>query len=182
MSRIGKLPITVPAGIDVTIEGSTVTVKSGQQVLTQVIHPNMTVTMENNIISVRRPDDTNQNKALHGLTRSLINNMIVGMSQGFTKNLEINGVGYRAQKQGNKVVLNLGYSHPIEVVEPAGITLEVPAPNKIVVKGADKQMVGETAAKIRALRIPDAYHGKGVKYDCEVLKLKEGKTGAKGGK
>lgn len=180
MSRIGKMPIAVPAGIEVKVDGTTVLVSKGNQKLSQAVHPDMTVTVENNVIRVTRPDDSNQHKALHGLTRSLINNMIIGMSQGFTKNLDINGVGFRAQKQGNKVVLNLGYSHPVEVVEPEGITIEVPAPNRIVVKGADKQLVGETAAKIRSIRVPDAYHGKGVKYDFEVLKLKEGKTGAKG--
>lgn len=180
MSRIGKMPIAIPAGIEVKVEGTTVLVSKGNQKLTQAVHPDMTVSVENNVIKVARPDDTNQHKALHGLTRSLINNMIIGLSQGYAKNLEINGVGFRAQKQGNKIVLNLGYSHPVEVVEPEGITIEVPAPNRIVVKGADKQLVGETAAKIRSLRVPDAYHGKGVKYDFEVLKLKEGKTGAKG--
>ncbi|MDW7658105.1 MAG: 50S ribosomal protein L6 [Bacillota bacterium] len=180
MSRIGKMPIAVPGGIEVKVEGKTVLVSKGNQKLSQVVHPDMTVTVENNVIKVTRPDDSNQHKALHGLTRSLINNMIIGISQGFTKNLDINGVGFRAQKQGNKIVLNLGYSHPVEVVEPEGITIEVPAPNRIVVKGADKQLVGETAAKIRSIRVPDAYHGKGVKYDFEVLKLKEGKTGAKG--
>ena len=180
MSRIGKMPITIPDGIEVNVEGTTVMVSKGNQKLNQVVHPDMTVTVDHNIIRVSRPDDSNQHKALHGLTRSLINNMIIGLSQGFSKNLDINGVGFRAQKQGSKLVLNLGYSHPVEVVEPEGITIDVPAPNRIVVKGADKQLVGETAAKIRSLRVPDAYHGKGVKYDFEVLKLKEGKTGAKG--
>lgn len=182
MSRIGKMPIEIPVGIDVKVDGSTVTVSAGQTVLTQVIHPDMTVSIEKNIITVTRPSDSKQHKALHGLTRALVNNMVSGVSKGFAKNLEINGVGYRAQKQGNKLILNLGYSHPIELVEPAGITIEVPAQNRIVVKGADKQMVGETAAKIRSFRLPDAYKGKGVKYDFEVLRLKEGKTGAKGGK
>ena len=182
MSRIGKMPIEIPAGMDVKVEGSTVTVQSGQLVLTQVVHPDMTVSIEKNIITVSRPSDSKTHKALHGLTRALVNNMVTGVSKGFAKNLEINGVGFRAQKQGNKLVLNLGYSHPIELVEPAGITIEVPAQNRIVVKGADKQLVGETAAKIRSFRLPDAYKGKGVKYDFEVLRLKEGKTGAKGGK
>lgn len=180
MSRIGKMPIAIPGGIEVKVEGTTVLVSKGNQKLTQAVHPDMTVLVENNVIRVARPDDSNRHKALHGLTRSLINNMIIGLSQGYAKNLEINGVGFRAQKQSNKIVLNLGYSHPVEVVEPEGITIEVPAPNRIVVKGADKQLVGETAAKIRSLRVPDAYHGKGIKYDFEVLKLKEGKTGAKG--
>jgi len=182
MSRIGKMPIEIPAGVDVKIDGSTVTVKTGQMTLTQVVHSDMIVAIEDKKIIVSRPSDSKDHKALHGLTRSLINNMVVGLSKGFAKNLDINGVGFKAQKQGNKLVLNLGYSHPIEMVEPAGITLEVPAPNKVIVKGADKQLVGETAAKIRAFRLPDAYKGKGVKYDFEVLKLKEGKTGAKGAK
>lgn len=182
MSRIGKMPIEIPAGIDVKIDGNVVTVKSGQNVLTQTIHGDMIVTIEDKTITVSRPSDEKQHKALHGLTRSLINNMVVGMSKGFTKNLDINGVGYKAQKQGNKLVLNLGYSHPIEMIEPAGITIDVPAANKVIVKGADKQLVGEVAAKIRSYRLPDAYKGKGVKYDFEVLKLKEGKTGAKGKK
>ena len=180
MSRIGKMPIAIPAGVEVKVDGDTVVVKNGNTMLTQVVHPNMRVAVDGSLIKVESPDDSNKNKALHGLTRSLINNMVIGVSQGFVKNLDINGVGYRAQKQGNKLVLNIGYSHPIEVEEPAGIAIDVPAQNKIVVKGADKQLVGETAAKIRSLRVPDAYHGKGIKYDFEVLKLKEGKTGAKG--
>ena len=179
MSRIGKMPITIPDGVEIKVDGSTVTVSKGSQKLTQEIHPDMTVTVENNMIRVNRPDDTKQHKALHRLTRSLVNNMIIGVSQGFSRTLEINGIGFRAQKQGNKIVLNLGFSHPLEIVEPDGITIEVPAPNRIVVKGCDKQRVGETAARIRALRVPDPYHGKGIKYDYEVLKLKEGKTGAK---
>lgn len=182
MSRIGKMPIEIPSGVEINIDGSTVTVKSGQTVLTQTIHSDMQIAVEEKQIVVSRPSDNKNHKALHGLTRSLINNMVVGVSKGFTKNLDINGVGYKAQKQGNKLVLNLGFSHPIEIVEPQGITLEVPAQNKVIVKGADKQLVGETAAKIRAFRLPDAYKGKGVKYDFEVLKLKEGKTGAKGKK
>lgn len=182
MSRIGKMPIEIPAGVEVKIDGSVVTVKSGQTTLTQTVHSDMQLAVEGKNIIVTRPSDNKTHKALHGLTRSLVNNMVVGVSKGFTKNLDISGVGYKAQKQGNKLVLNLGYSHPIEMVEPAGITLEVPAPNKVIVKGADKQLVGETAAKIRAFRLPDAYKGKGVKYDFEVLKLKEGKTGAKGAK
>jgi len=182
MSRIGKMPIEIPAGVDVKIDGNVVTVKAGQTVLTQTVHSDMKVAIENKQILVSRPSDEKQHKALHGLTRSLINNMVVGVSKGFSKNLDINGVGFKAQKQGKTLVLNLGYSHQIELPEPAGITLEVPAPNKIIVKGADKQQVGEIAAKIRSFRLPDPYKGKGVKYDFEVLKLKEGKTGAKGAK
>lgn len=182
MSRIGKMPIDIPAGVDVKVDGNVVTVKAGQTVLTQVIHNDMTVAVEDKKIIVTRPSDEKKHKALHGLTRSLVNNMVIGVSKGFTKNLDINGVGFKAQKQGKTLVLNLGFSHQIEMPEPEGITLEVPAPNKVIVKGADKQLVGETAAKIRAYRVPDPYKGKGVKYDFEVLKLKEGKTGAKGAK
>lgn len=180
MSRIGRMPIAIPANIDVKIDNNVVTVKAGAVVLTQVVHPDINVAIEDNTILVTRPSDEKQHRALHGLTRSLINNMVVGVTQGFTKNLDINGVGFKAQKQGKKLVLNVGYSHPIEVEEPAGITIDVPAQNKIIVKGADKQLVGETAAKIRAFRKPDAYKGKGIKYDFEILRLKEGKTGAKG--
>lgn len=180
MSRIGRMPITIPAGVDVKVDGNVVTVKSGKTTLTQTIHSDMTIKIEDQIIVVSRPSDEKKHRELHGLTRSLINNMVLGVSQGFSKNLDINGVGFRAQKQGSKLVLNLGYSHPIELEEPEGITLEVPAQNKIIVKGADKQLVGEIAAKIRSFRTPDAYKGKGVKYDFEVLRLKEGKTGAKG--
>jgi len=180
MSRIGRMPIVIPANVDVKIENNVVTVKSGAVVLTQVVHPDITVAIEDKTIIVTRPSDEKQHRALHGLTRSLINNMVVGVTQGFSKNLDINGVGFKATKQGKKLVLNVGFSHPIEVEEPAGITIEVPAQNKIIVKGADKQLVGEIAAKIRAFRTPDAYKGKGIKYDFEVLRLKEGKTGAKG--
>lgn len=179
MSRIGKKPIDIPAGVNVSIDGQVVSVKSGSTTLQHTVHPDITAELSGSQILVTRPSDAKEHRSLHGLTRSLINNMVVGVSQGFSKNLEINGVGFRAQKQGNKVVLNLGYSHPIEVVEPEGITVDVPAPNRLTVKGADKQLVGETAAKIRALRLPDPYKGKGIKYDYEVLRLKEGKTGAK---
>jgi large subunit ribosomal protein L6 len=179
MSRIGKMPVEIPTGVEVKIDGKVVEVKAGKTVLTQVIHSDMTVEVDQGKIQVSRPSDSKNHKALHGLTRSLINNMVIGVSQGFSKNLDIS---YKAQKQGSKLVLNLGYSHPIEVIEPAGIIIEVPAPNRIVVKGADKQLVGEIAAKIRAFRLPDAYKGKGIKYDFEILKLKEGKTGAKGKK
>jgi len=179
MSRIGNMPITIPAGVEVKQDGNTITVKGKDATLTLNAHPDMAVTVEGNTITVKRPSDEKQHKALHGLTRSLINNMVVGVSTGFTKELEINGVGYKATKQGNKVVFNLGYSHPIELEEPKGITIDVPAQNKIIVKGADKQLVGETAAKIRSFRLPDAYKGKGIKYTTETLRIKEGKTGAK---
>ena len=149
MSRIGRKPITIPAGVDVKIDGQHVTVKGAKETLELDVHPDMTVKLDAGVITVERPSDEKQHRALHGLTRALINNMVVGVSEGFSKELQINGVGYKATKQGNKVVFNLGYSHPIEIVEPKGITLEVPSQDKVIVKGADKQLVGETAAKIR---------------------------------
>ena len=179
MSRIGRKPIDIPAGVEVKINNNSITVKGSKETLTMEAHSEMKVKIDNNQIIVERPSDEKNHKALHGLTRSLISNMVEGVSTGFKKSLDIQGIGFKAQKQGNKIVLNLGYSHTIEMEEPAGISLEVPAPNKIIVSGADKQLVGETAAKIRSYRIPDAYKGKGIKYDFEVLKLKEGKTGAK---
>jgi len=177
MSRIGRMPITIPAGVEVKLNGQHITVKGAQSTLEMDIH--ISVSIDGNIIKVERHSDEKEHRSLHGLTRSLINNMVVGVSQGFTKELDINGVGYKATKQGNKVVFNLGYSHPIEIVEPEGIIIDVPALNKIIVKGADKQLVGETAAKIRSFRLPDAYKGKGIKYATEHLIIKEGKTGAK---
>ena len=179
MSRIGRMPITIPAGVEVKLDGKKLTVKGKSDTLTLDVHPDMTVSIDGAVITVTRPSDMKQHKALHGLTRSLINNMVVGVSQGFTKTLEINGIGYRVAKAGKTITLNLGLSHSVEVTEPAGIEFDVPAQNRIIVKGADKQLVGETAAKIRKLRKPDAYKGKGIKYDTEVLRIKEGKTGAK---
>ena len=149
MSRIGRKPITVPAGVDVKLDGQHLTVKGGKSTLELDVHPDMTVKVDGNVITVERPSDDKAHRALHGLTRSLINNMVVGVSEGFSKTLEINGVGYKATKQGKKVVFNLGYSHPIEVEEPEGIEIEVPSATQVIVKGADKQLVGETAAKIR---------------------------------
>lgn len=179
MSRIGNKTINIPAGVEVTTNGTEITVKSPKAELKMSFHPEMKVSTDGNVIKVERPSDEKNHKALHGLTRSLISNMVIGVSEGFRKTLEIQGIGFKAVKQGKTLVLNLGYSHQIEIDEPEGITLEVPAPNRIIVSGADKQAVGETAAKIRSFRVPDAYHGKGIKYDYEVLKLKEGKTGAK---
>ncbi|MBP7401967.1 MAG: 50S ribosomal protein L6 [Clostridia bacterium] len=179
MSRIGKMPIEIPAGVKIELDNGVLTVSAGAKVLTMNVHPEMALEIKEKQILVTRPSDSKNHKALHGLTRSLVANMVTGVSKGFEKALDINGVGCRAQKQGNKLVLNLGYSHPIEMDDPEGILIEVPAPNRIVVKGADKQLVGETAAKIRAFRLPDAYKGKGIKYDYEVLKLKPGKTGSK---
>lgn len=179
MSRIGRKPVEIPAGITVKVEQSKVTVSNGKQSLEQAFNPELSVTVEGNQVVVTRPSDHKTHRALHGLTRSLINNMVVGLSKGFEKKLEINGIGYKASKQGNKLVMSLGYSHPVEIVEPAGITIEVPSATSIIVKGADKQLVGETAAVIRSKRVPDVYKGKGIKYAYEVLRIKEGKTGSK---
>lgn len=180
MSRIGKMPINIPAGVDVDIKNNVVTVKGPKGTLTKELHKDMIIKKEGTQILVSRPSDEKSHKALHGLTRTLVNNMVDGVTKGFEKTLEVNGVGYRAQKQGTKLVLTLGYSHPVEMDEPAGITVDVPAPNKIIVKGCDKQEVGEFAAKIRAKREPEVYKGKGIKYDTEVIRRKAGKAGAKG--
>ena len=177
MSRIGRMPVEIPAGVDVRIDGQQVTVKGPKGTLTQTFHKNMTIKKEGNTLIVTRPDDDKENRALHGLTRSLLNNMVIGVTQGFEKQLEIVGVGYRAQKQGKKLVLTLGYAHPVEIEEPAGITIEVPQPDRIIVKGADKQAVGQLAATIRAKRPPEPYKGKGIRYAGEVTIRKEGKTG-----
>ena len=181
MSRIGKLPIVIPAGVDVSIDGSTVTVKGPKGELSRTVHSNMVVEKDGSTIIVKRPDDNKVNRSLHGLTRTLIANMVYGVNEGFKKELEINGVGYRAAKQGNQLVMNIGYSHQVFMDEPEGITIEVPAPNKIVVLGADKQKVGQFAAEIREKRPPEPYKGKGIKYADEVIRRKEGKAG-KGGK
>ena len=181
MSRIGKLPIVIPAGVDVSIDGSTVTVKGPKGELTRTVHSNMTVEKDGATITVKRPSDDKVNRSLHGLTRTLIANMVYGVNEGFKKELEINGIGYRAAKQGNQLVMNIGYSHQVFMDEPEGITIEVPAPNKIVVLGADKQKVGQFAAEIREKRPPEPYKGKGIKYADEVIRRKEGKAG-KGGK
>ncbi len=179
MSRIGRLPVVIPAGVEVKLNGNEVTVKGPKGTLTQVFHPDMVIEREENEILIKRKTEQKKDKALHGLTRSLLKNMVTGVTEGFSKALEINGVGYRAQKQGNKLVLTLGYSHPVEMIEPEGITIDVPAQNQIIVRGIDKQAVGEVAAKIREKRPPEPYKGKGVKYANEVILRKEGKTGAK---
>ncbi|MGN1310661.1 MAG: 50S ribosomal protein L6 [Clostridia bacterium] len=179
MSRIGNKPITVPEGVEVTLNGQKITVKGPKGTLTREIHNNMKVSLDNNVITVTRPDDEAENKSLHGLTRTLINNMIQGVVTEYTRTLEINGVGYRAAKQGKKLVLTLGYSHPVEMEEPEGITFEVPTPNQIIVKGIDKELVGQTAAVIRTKRPPEVYRGKGIKYVEEHIRRKEGKTGKK---
>ena len=178
MSRIGKLPITIPAGVTITVaDDNTVTVKGPKGQLCEKLAPSMEVFVDAGVLTVKRPNDLKENRSLHGLSRSLINNMVIGVTNGFQKNLEINGAGYRAQKQGNKLVLNMGYSHPVEFTEPEGIEFEVPAPNRISVKGISKQRVGQIAADIRAVREPEPYKGKGIKYDYEVIRRKEGKTG-----
>ena len=177
MSRIGNKPITVPAGIDVTIDGQKITVKGPKGTLERTVNDNISIKLENGVIVVARPNDEKENRSLHGLTRTLINNMIEGVSNEFSKQLEINGVGYRAAKQGNKIVLTLGYSHSVEMVEPEGITYEVPNPNSIIVKGIDKELVGQMAAEIRSKRPPEVYRGKGIKYVDEHIRRKEGKTG-----
>lgn len=182
MSRIGKMPITVPAGVTVTIEDNHVTVKGPKGELTRQINKNMKLTMDNGVITVERPDDEKESRSLHGLSRTLINNMIIGVTKGFSKTLEINGVGYRAAKQGQNINFTLGFSHPVVKEPPAGITFEVPAPNKIVVSGADKEVVGAVAADIRTLRPPEPYKGKGIRYEGEHVRRKIGKAGAKGKK
>ncbi len=179
MSRIGNKPITVPEGIDVKIDGQKITVKGPKGTLEREVNSNISVKLENGEIKVTRPNDEKENRSLHGLTRSLINNMIEGVSKEFTKELEINGVGYRASKQGKTLVLTLGYSHPVKMEEPEGITYEVPNPNSIIVRGIDKELVGQTAAEVRSKRKPEVYKGKGIKYQEEHIRRKEGKTGKK---
>ncbi len=180
MSRIGKMPIDVPAGVDVKIgESNFVTVKGPKGTLEKALHKDMLIKQEGNVIVIERPSEDKIHRAMHGLTRTLLNNMIVGVTEGYSKELEVNGVGYRAQKQGKKLVLNLGYSHPVEMDEPEMITFEVPGPNQIIVRGIDKQAVGQIAAEIREKRPPEPYKGKGIKYADEHIRRKEGKTGAK---
>ena len=180
MSRIGRMPITVPAGVEVTVaEGNVVTVKGPKGTLTKQLHPTMMIEQEGNTIHVKRPDETKESKSLHGLTRTLLNNMVTGVHEVYKKELEINGVGYRAAKEGSNLVMNLGYSHQVIVPEIEGISIEVPAANKIVISGCDKQMVGQFAAEIREKRPPEPYKGKGIKYVDEVIRRKVGKTGAK---
>ena len=177
MSRIGKMPITIPEGVTVTVEGHHVTVKGPKGTLERDINPNVTVKVENNVATVEISSEEYGN--LHGLTRTLLNNMIQGVKEEFTKTLQINGVGYRAQKQGTKLVMNLGYSHQVIMEAPAGITFDVPDANTIVVKGIDKELVGQTAAVVRTKRPPEVYKGKGIKYADEHIRRKEGKTGKK---
>ncbi len=179
MSRIGRKPINIPAGVEVKLDNSVITVKGAKATLTQKIHPNMKIEIKDNEINVTRPNDEKENRALHGLTRSLIANMIEGVTNGFKKELEVNGVGYRVQKQGKNLVMNLGFSHQVIVSETDDIKIEVQGTNKITILGADKQKVGQFAAEVREKRPPEPYKGKGIKYADEVIRRKEGKTGKK---
>ena len=181
MSRIGKKTIAIPAGVEVKLNGTEMTVKGPKGELKANLRPEMEIVIENSEISVKRPNDDQLNRSLHGLTRTLISNMVIGVSEGFKKELDVNGVGYRVQKQGKNLVMNLGYSHQVIMEEPAGITIDVPANNKIIVSGADKQAVGQIAAQIREKRPPEPYKGKGIKYVDEHIRRKEGKA-AKGAK
>ncbi len=181
MSRIGRKPINIPAGVEVSLNDGVITVKGSKGTLTQKIHPNISVEIDGNIINVTRPNDDKENRSLHGLTRTLIANMIEGVSKGYTKELEVNGVGYRVQKQGKNLVMNLGYSHQVTMSDTDDITIEVQGTNKIIIHGADKQKVGQFAAEVREKRPPEPYKGKGIKYVNEVIRRKEGKAG-KGGK
>ena len=180
MSRIGRAPIAIPAGVEIKVEdNNVVTVKGPKGTLTQQFNPSMAIAMENGELKVTRPNDAKENRALHGLTRTLIHNMVVGVTEGFKKELDVNGVGYRVAKQGKQLVMNLGYSHQVFVDEIDGITIDAPTPNKIVISGIDKQTVGQFAAEVRGKRPPEPYKGKGIKYTDEVIRRKEGKTGAK---
>ena len=180
MSRIGRMPITVPAGVEINVaENNVVTVKGPKGTLTQKLHPAMTLTQEGEVIHVTRPNDLKENRSLHGLTRTLLHNMIVGVTEGYSKELDVNGVGYRVAKEGNKLVMNLGFSHQVTMEEIDGIHIDVPSPNKIVISGCDKQKVGQYAAEVREKRPPEPYKGKGIKYTDEVIRRKEGKTGVK---
>lgn len=179
MSRIGNKPITVPENVEVKIDGHHIEVKGPKGTLSRDIHKNINIVQDGNIIKVERINDEKENRSLHGLTRTLINNMIEGVVNEYKRELEINGVGYRAQKKGNKLVMNLGYSHSVEMDPPAGITFDVPAPNQIIVRGIDKEVVGQTATVIRSKRPPEVYRGKGIKYVEEHIRRKEGKAGKK---
>jgi len=180
MSRVGLKPIVLPASVELKVEGNTVSVKGPKGQLQQEIPEGIRLVQEANTIKVERPNEEKYYKALHGLTRSLVANMVEGVTKGFSKTLEINGVGYRAAKQGKKLVLTIGYSHPVEFEEPPGIEFEVPGPNRVVVKGIDKQQVGQIAAEIRSTRKPEPYKGKGIKYENEVIRRKAGKAGKAG--
>ena len=177
MSRIGKKPIEIPAGVTVTLNENTVTVKGPKGEMQNSFNPDMTISIEENVVNVTRPSDGKEHRSLHGTTRSLIANMVEGVSKGFEKTLELVGVGYRAQLQGKKLVLNVGFSHPVEFTPEEGIEVEVPANTKIIVKGYNKEKVGALASNIRAVRPPEPYKGKGIRYEGEIVRRKEGKTG-----
>ncbi len=179
MSRIGRAPITVPAGVEVTLNGNHITVKGPKGTLERDFAPSISVAQENGVLTVTRATDNKQDRSLHGLTRTLIANMVIGVTEGFSKKLQINGVGYRCEKKGNEVFLKVGYSHEVSVKENEDIQLEVPDANTIIVKGIDKQKVGQFAAEIRGKRPPEPYKGKGIKYDYEVIRRKVGKSGKK---
>lgn len=181
MSRIGNKPIAIPSGVEVKLDGNTVTVKGPKGELTRTVDPILSVKKENDEIIVSRPDDSKESRSLHGLNRSLVNNMVVGVTEGFKKELEVNGVGYRAAMKGKDLDLTIGFSHPVVMTPPEGITVEVPDANKIIVSGADKEKVGQFTAEIREKRLPEPYKGKGIKYVGEHIRRKEGKAG-KGGK
>ncbi|MGG1555963.1 MULTISPECIES: 50S ribosomal protein L6 [Paenibacillus] len=179
MSRIGRKPITIPSGVNVTLENSQITVKGPKGTLSRELHQDMKVSVLENEISVERPSDNKLHRSLHGTTRSVVANMVSGVTEGFTKSLELVGVGYRANKSGDKLVLNVGYSHPVEITPESGIEFEVPSNTKIIVKGIDKERVGAIAAKVRSVREPEPYKGKGIKYEGERILRKEGKAGKK---
>ena len=180
MSRIGKKPVVIPANVTVNVaEGNVVTVKGPKGELTKTFNADMNINVEGNVLTVERPDEEHLHKSLHGLTRTLINNMVEGVEKGYSKELEVNGVGYRAEKKGNQLVMRLGFSHEVFVDEIPGITIEVPSPNKIIIHGIDKQVVGQFAAEVRSKRPPEPYKGKGIKYTTEVIRRKVGKTGGK---
>ena len=180
MSRIGRAPIAVPAGVEIKIEdNNVVTVKGPKGTLTQQFHPNMTIKQDADVLHVTRPNDLKENRSLHGLTRTLLHNMVVGVTDGFKKTLDVNGVGYRVAMEGGKLVMNLGFSHQVVMEAPAGITVETPTANQIVISGSDKQLVGQFAAEVREKRPPEPYKGKGIKYSDEVIRRKVGKTGVK---
>jgi large subunit ribosomal protein L6 len=177
MSRVGKKPIVIPAGVTVTLNNNTATVKGPMGELTRTFHSDMTINVEENLVTITRPSEAKEHRALHGTTRAVLANMVEGVSTGFTRGLELIGVGYRAQKQGNKLVLNVGYSHPVEIEAEEGLEIEVPANTRIIIKGTDKERVGALAANIRGVRPPEPYKGKGIRYEGEFVRRKEGKTG-----
>jgi large subunit ribosomal protein L6 len=182
MSRIGRMPVAIPPGVEVTVDGPRVRVRGPKGELERTFHPDLRVEVQDGTVVVRRPTDLRHHRALHGLTRALVNNMVRGVTEGFSVELEIHGTGYRATKQGDRLVLQVGYTHPVELDPPPGITFEVPQPNRVVVRGLDKELVGQVAAKVRAVRPPDPYKGKGIRYAREALRLRPGKAGRAAGK